>query len=112
MWHHANQKENKNSSPPSLKRDFENAYICFWRFTLFRGWTSYCSSNSNAIVVAAAVALQNKTKMVLKKEPPTLVSVHRMVVENRPVDPGSIQGSHRPVSFMIEHRTRADDILC
>ena len=24
-----------------------------------------------------------------------IVSVHRMVMENRPVDPGSIQGSHR-----------------
>ena len=33
-------------------------------------------------------------------------------MENRPVDPGSIQGSHRPISFMIKHRTRADDILC
>ena len=42
-----------------------------------------------------------------------IVSVHRMVVENRPVDPGSIQGSHRPISFIrIKHRTRADDILC
>ena len=42
-----------------------------------------------------------------------IVSVHRMVMENRPVDPGSIQGSHRPISFMrIKHRTRADDILC
>ena len=43
--------------------------------------------------------------------------VHRMVMENRPVDPGSIQGSHRPISlpisFMrIKHGTRADDILC
>ena len=38
-----------------------------------------------------------------------LVSVHRMVTENRPVDPGSIQGSHRPVSFMrINYRTRAN----
>ena len=37
----------------------------------------------------------------------------RMVMENRPVDPGSIQGSHRPISFIrIKHRTRADDILC
>ena len=35
------------------------------------------------------------------------VSVHRMVMENRPVDPGSIQGSHRPISFTrIKHRTR------
>ena len=42
-----------------------------------------------------------------------IVSVHRMVMENRPVDPGSIQGSHRPISFIrIEHRTRANDILC
>ena len=42
-----------------------------------------------------------------------IVSVYRMVMENRPVDPGSIQGSHRPISFIrIKHRTRADDILC
>ena len=27
-----------------------------------------------------------------------IVSVHRMVMENRHVDPGSIQGSHRPIS--------------
>ena len=41
------------------------------------------------------------------------LSVHRMVMENRPVDPGSIQGSHRPISFIrIKHRTRANDILC
>ena len=42
-----------------------------------------------------------------------IVSVHRMVRENRPVDPGSIQGSHRPISFIrIKHRTRANDNLC
>ena len=42
-----------------------------------------------------------------------IVSVHRMVMENRPVDPGSIQGSHRPISFIrIKHRIRANDILC
>ena len=36
-----------------------------------------------------------------------------MVMENRPADPGSIQGSHRPISFIrIKHRTRADDIWC
>ena len=36
-----------------------------------------------------------------------------MVMENRPVDPGSIYGSHRPISFIrTRHRTRADDILC
>ena len=34
-------------------------------------------------------------------------------MENRPVDPGSIPGSLRPISFIrIKHRTRADDILC
>ena len=38
-----------------------------------------------------------------------IVSVHRMVTENRPVDPGSIQGSHRPMSFM-RTRTRANDL--
>ena len=37
----------------------------------------------------------------------------QMVMENRPVDPGSIQGSHRPISFIrIKRRTRANDILC
>ena len=42
-----------------------------------------------------------------------IVSVHRMDMENRPVDPGSMQGSHRPVSFIrIKHRIRANDILC
>ena len=39
-----------------------------------------------------------------------IASVHRMVTENRPVDPGSIQGSHRPISFMIKYRTRASDL--
>ena len=30
-----------------------------------------------------------------------------MVIENRPVDPGSIQGSHRPISFIwIKQNTR------
>ena len=29
-----------------------------------------------------------------------IVSVHRMVMENRPVDPGSIQGSHRPIYIL------------
>ena len=39
------------------------------------------------------------------------ISVHRMVMENRPVDPGSIQGSHRPTSFMrIKYGTRANDL--
>ena len=33
-------------------------------------------------------------------------------MENRPVDPGSIQGSHRPISFIrIKHRTDANDLL-
>ena len=41
-----------------------------------------------------------------------IVSVHRMVMGGRPVDPGSIQGSHRPISFKrVKHRTRANDIL-
>ena len=35
-----------------------------------------------------------------------------MAIENRPADPVSIQGSHRPISLIrIKHRTRADDIL-
>ena len=39
-----------------------------------------------------------------------MVSVYRMVMENRPVDLGSIQGSHRPISFVrIKHRARAND---
>ena len=36
-----------------------------------------------------------------------VVSVNRMVMKNRPVDPGSIEGSHRPISFTrIKYRTR------
>ena len=30
-----------------------------------------------------------------------IVSVHRMVTRNRPVDPGSIQGSHRPIVYIL-----------
>ena len=38
-------------------------------------------------------------------------SVYRMVMENRPVDPGSIQGNHRPIFFMrIKYTTRANDL--
>ena len=57
-------------------------------------------------------------RMVMEKRLPTLnedyiVSVHGMVMEKRPVDPGSIQGSHRPISFIRKkQRTRANDILC
>ena len=45
-----------------------------------------------------------------------IVSVHRMVtvMENRPVDPGSIQGSH-PTYILIrmkQNTPRANDILC
>ena len=33
-----------------------------------------------------------------------------MVIENRAVDPGTIQGNHRPISFMkIKYGTRAND---
>ena len=39
-----------------------------------------------------------------------VVSVHRMVMESRPVDPGSIQGSHRPISSRMKYRTRANDL--
>ena len=40
-----------------------------------------------------------------------VVSVHRMAMENRPVGHGSIQGSHRPISFMgMKYRTRANDL--
>ena len=41
-----------------------------------------------------------------------IVSVHRMVVENRPVDPGSIQGSHRPISFIRIKHEHARTIFC
>ena len=34
-----------------------------------------------------------------------IVSVHRMVMENRPVDPGSIQGSHRPIYILHKDKT-------
>ena len=35
-----------------------------------------------------------------------------MVVENRPVDPGSIQGSHRPISFIRIKHEHARTIFC
>ena len=42
-----------------------------------------------------------------------IVSVHRMVMENRPVDPGSTQGSHRPISLIrIKHKTCTNDLSC
>ena len=42
-----------------------------------------------------------------------VVSAHRMVLENRPVDPDSIQVSHRPISFTrIKHRTRENVLFC
>ena len=43
-----------------------------------------------------------------------IVSVHRMVMENRPVDPGSIQACNRPMSFIrIKHSLEhARTILC
>ena len=42
-----------------------------------------------------------------------IVSVHKMVMENRPVDLGSIQGSLRPITFIrMKNRTRANYILC
>ena len=34
-----------------------------------------------------------------------IVSVHRMVMENRPVDLGSMQGSHRPTYILHEDKT-------
>ena len=34
-----------------------------------------------------------------------------MVMENRPVDPGSIQGSHRPISFIRNKHTTRVSIL-
>ena len=41
-----------------------------------------------------------------------IVSVHRMVMENRPVDTGSIQGSHRPISFIRINIEYARTIFC
>ena len=36
-----------------------------------------------------------------------IVSVHRVVMENRPVDPGSIQaGSHRPIYILHKDKTQ------
>ena len=35
-----------------------------------------------------------------------------MVMENRPVDPGSIQGSHRPISFIRINIEHARTIFC
>ena len=61
--------------------------------------------------------IQNSKYHIVLNIIPTLhegyiVSVHRMVMKNRPVNPGSIQGSHRPMSFIrIKYRTRANDLL-
>ena len=43
-----------------------------------------------------------------------IVSGHRTVMENRPVDPGSIPGSRRPVSIRIniEHARRIFFFFC
>ena len=42
-----------------------------------------------------------------------IVSVHRMVTENRPVDPGSIQGSNRPTYILHKDKTEhARTIFC
>ena len=41
-----------------------------------------------------------------------IVTVHRMVVENRPVDPGRIQGNHRPISFIRINIEHARTIFC
>ena len=42
----------------------------------------------------------------------TILSVHMMIfMENHPVDPDNIEGSHRPVSFMrIKYIPRANDL--
>ena len=42
------KKRKKNQFPPSLKRYFENAYLCISRSILLRGWTSYCSCKYHA----------------------------------------------------------------
>ena len=60
------------------------------------------TSNKSGLLTRAGSIHKNKP----------LQSVHRMVMENRPVDSGSIQGSHRPISFIrMKHRTRANDFL-
>ena len=40
------------------------------------------------------------------------VSVHRMVMENRPVDPGNIQGRYRPIYFIRINIEHARTIFC
>ena len=70
---------------------------------MMRAWILLCL----VVVVVVVVVLA----LTHRYNEGYIVSVHRMVMENRPV--GSIQGSHRPISFIrIKHRTRANDILC
>ena len=73
--------------------------------------TIFVSSNENSMTITSE--LSSSFEIPAINYFLNIVSIHRMVVENRPVDPGSIQGSHRPISFIrIKHRTRANDILC
>ena len=39
----------------------------------------------------------------------SIVSVHRMIMGNRPVDPASIQGSHRPIPFIRRKKLKHEN---
>ena len=43
----------------------------------------------------------------------TVASVHRMaIMQNRPVSPGSIQGSHRPIGTLHDKKENVRTIAC
>ena len=69
--------------------------------------TIFVSSNENSMTITSE--LSSSFEIPAINYYLNIVSIHRMDVENRPVAPGSIQGSHRPVSFIrIKHGTRAN----
>ena len=83
-----------------------------YRYNFIKSWKTSAVSTTVWMVETKPCQLRD-TWYIRRVRKFYITSVHRMVMENHPVDPGSIQGSHRPISFIrIKHRTRANDILC
>ena len=79
-------------------------YCCF-----MEGYSIYIGKASTLYCRRARIII----KIISTLHAGFVVSVHRMItVENGPVDPDNIQGSHRPISFMRIKRilTRANDL--
>ena len=92
----------------------------------FNFYNILCANNPFAIFMKSGSViylLPNHRKRARKIKTLTIIiftvhagfivsSVHRMIIiENRPVDPDNIQGSHRSISFMrITYITRANDL--